>query len=452
MPAFCRVAGDIRPVADSDIKFEIWLPLEKWNGRFEAVGNGGVVFHFAGYLEYAAMAAALTDGYATASTDTGHAEEPGGSAGGSDFKWPMGHPEKVIDFGYRAAHEMTVQSKAVIDAFYGSKPTYSYWNGCSEGGRQGMGEAERYPDDYNGILAGAPLFNFTDSQTRAVISQKFVYEDPSLFIPAAKYKLIYDAVLAQCDAADGVKDGVINDPQQCHFDPSALLCQKGDAANCLTASQVRASKSQYAAVVNPRTHERILLGKAPGFEVFQRANKPPVEMNKAQEGSFYRYFVLENPEWDWTTFDGDKDVALARKKLGGILDNYDPNLAKFKSLGGKLIQYHGWSDPGPSALNTVDYFKRVQSRVGDSQAFYRLFMVPGMGHCIGGPGTDQFDEMGAITAWVEKGKAPERILASHVVDGRVTRTRPLCPYPQIAKYQGSGSTDDAANFACVKPQ
>jgi len=439
LPAFCRVAGDIHPVADSDIKFEVWMPLEGWNGRFEAVGNGGL----AGTLSYPAMGQALADGYATGSTDTGHPP-------GQDPTWALGHPEKVIDFGYRAVHEMTVKSKATVEAFYGSGPKYSYWNGCSEGGRQGMGEAQRYPADFNGILAGSPVFQFTHGQTRWLWNDMLVYKNPSGHLSPANYQLIHKAVLDQCDAADGVKDGVVNDPQQCHFDPSVLLCKNGETDDCLTAPQIREINAEYADALNPRTHEMLARGHEPGFEIFETRPSAVPDKNTKQSG-FYPYFVFENPNWDWTTIDFDKDVATADKKWDAVLSNYDTDLSKFKAAGGKLIQYHGWSDPLPAPMATVDYFEAAQKKVGDTQAFYRLFMVPGMGHCGGGPGTDQFEKMTAITDWVEHGKAPNSILASHLTAGKVDRTRPLCPYPQVAKYTGNGSTDDAANFVCAKP-
>jgi feruloyl esterase len=481
LPAFCRVGGDIHPAPNSDIKFEVWMPIEKWNGRFEAVGNGG----YAGNLEYAAMGNALLDGYTTGSTDTGHAEVPGGP--GAPAPWAL-NTEAIIDFGYRAVHEMTVKSKATIVAFYGSGPQYSYWNGCSEGGRQGMGEAERYPNDFNGILAGAPVFSFVPSRSREFVTAKLTASGEMAPVPQAKYKAIYAAILEQCDAADGVKDGVINDPQQCHFDPAVLLCKNGDATDCLTAPQVKAMQIEYGGVYNPVTHALLARGHSPGFEV-NLANQagrggqggpggpagPSAQAGPGGRGgpggstgqagqpnnagaqaaqfsrSFYRYFVYQDLNWDASTFDYAKDFPYAEKKVGGILDNYDPNLKAFKAAGGKLISYHGWADNAPAPMTTVDYFNEVQKSVGDSSDFYRLFMVPGMGHCQGGPGTDHFDKMAAITDWVERGKAPESIVASHITDGQVSRTRPLCPYPQVAKYKGTGSTDDAANFACMKP-
>jgi feruloyl esterase len=445
LPAFCRVAGVIKPEADSSIKFEVWMPLEQWNERFNGVGNGGL----AGSVSYQGLAQALAGGYATASTDTGH-ESPTSST--SDALWAMGHPERVIDFGYRAVHEMTEKGKAITKAFYGAAPKYSYWVGCSEGGRQAMGEAQRYPDDYDGIVAGAPVFGFTHTQTRGIQAAKLLLENAAGFIPASKYRMVHEAVLAQCDAADGVKDGVILNPPACRFDPASLLCKAGDKPDCLTDPQVKQFNALYDGVRNPRTGERIAFGNSRGVELLAagRAQEtPPTE--RAAPSAFYRYFVFEKAGWDWTKFDFDKDVEFADKKLGGIMNNFNPDLSALKAKGVKLIHYHGWSDPQPSPENSVEYFEQVQKKVGDTSDFYRLFMVPGMGHCQGGPGTDQFDKLGAIRAWVELGKAPDVIIAEHKTDGQTDRSRPLCPHPQVAKYKGSGSTDDAANFVCAMP-
>jgi feruloyl esterase len=260
LPAFCRVAGVIKPAADSSIKFEVWMPLEQCNERFHGVGNGGL----AGSVSYQGLAQALAEGYATASTDTGH-ESPTSST--SDALWAMGHPEKVIDFGYRAVHEMTEKGKAITTAFYGAAPKYSYWVGCSEGGRQAMGEAQRYPDDYDGIVAGAPVFGFTHTQTRGIQAAKLLLENTAGFIPARKYRMVHEAVLVQCDAADGVKDGVILHPPACIFDPASLLCKDGDKPDCLTAAQVKQLNALYNGVRNPRTGERIAFGNARGVEL-----------------------------------------------------------------------------------------------------------------------------------------------------------------------------------------
>lgn len=447
LPAFCRVAGVIKPSADSNIKFETWMPLQGWNKRFQGVGNGGL----AGTISYPAMAAALAGGYATGSTDTGHGPE-GGMA---EALWALGHPERIADFGHRAVHEMTVKSKAVTAAHYGTAPSYSYWVGCSEGGRQGMGEAQRYPTDYDGIVAGAPVFGWTRTQTRNLGLQKIQREDPAAFVPGSKLKVLHQEVMNQCDALDGVKDGVITHPPACKLDWSKIICKSGDQASCLTPSQAKLMQADYAGSSNPRTGERLMFGHAVGFEIEhgERTNFAETPSpNRLEASAFWRYFVFDDPKWDGAKFDFDKDVAFADKKVGGDMNNFDPDLRAFKARGGKLLHYHGWWDAQPTPYNSIDYFERVQKVVGgDSSDFYRLFMVPGMGHCGGGPGTDQFDKIGTIRAWVEEGKAPSAIIAEHKTDGKTDRSRPLCPHPKIAKYKGSGSTDDAANFTCALP-
>ena len=444
LPAFCRVAGVIKPSSDSDIKFEVWMPLAGWNRRFQGVGNGG----FAGTINYGSLAGALAAGYAAGSTDTGHGPEGGMAAA----NWALGHPERIKDFGYRAVHEMTVKSKALTTAFYSAKPAYSYWVGCSEGGRQGMGEAQRYPTDYNGIVAGDPVFGWTRTQTRSLSLQKILRDDPAAFIPSSKLKMLNAAVLAQCDTLDGVKDGVLNDPRACKVDFSKIQCKDGDQPSCLTASQVKYIKADYAGSKNPRTGEILMFGHMPGFEALQSGRvKETPDAGESLPSAFWRYFVFDDPKWDGKSFDFDKDVAFADKKVGGDMNNFNPDLRAFKAAGGKLISYHGWSDPQPTPLNSIDYFQRVQKTTGDSSGFFRLFMVPGMGHCGNGPGTDQFDKIGLIRAWVEDGKAPAAVVAEHKTNGVTDRSRPLCPHPQAAKYKGSGSTDDAANFRCAKP-
>ena len=448
LPAFCRVAGVIKPSPDSNTRFEVWLPLEGWNQRFQGVGNGG----FAGTISYSAMAAALQNGYATASTDTGHEAE----AGMSTATWALLSPDRIKDFGDRAVHEMTVKSKAVVAQYYGSQPLYSYWIGCSEGGRQGMGEAQKYPTDYDGIVAGAPVFGFTHTQTRTLALQRILREDPSAFIPGSKLRMLNKAVLSRCDGLDGVQDGVIENPPACPFDPADIQCVGGDAADCLTPSQVRLMRAQYSGPRNPRTGELIAPGNSVGFELELGERNDFRETPPAQPplpSAFWRYFVFDDPNWDGTTFDFDQDLAFADRKLGAVMNNFDPDLRPFAARGGKLIHYHGWSDPQPSPMNSIAYFNDVQATVGeDTGNFYRLFMIPGMGHCSGGTGTDQFDKMAAIRAWVEEGKAPETLIAERRVDGQVVRTRPLCPYPQVATYKGTGDTDDARSFECAAPQ
>ena len=255
LPAFCRVAATLAPTSDSDIKIEVWLPLSGWNGRLQAVGNGG----WSGSIAYPGLASGIRQGYATASTDTGHS--------GSSGEFVQGHPEKLIDFGYRAVHEMTVTAKAIITAFNGSGPKLSYWNGCSSGGKQGLKEAQRYPADYDGIVAGAPANNWTHLEVGSLWVAQAVHKDEASFIPQAKFALIHKAVLDACDALDGVKDGVLEDPTRCHFDPQALKCAGEDAPTCLTAAQVEAARKIYAPATNPRTGKEIYPGLEPGSEM-----------------------------------------------------------------------------------------------------------------------------------------------------------------------------------------
>lgn len=438
VPSFCRIAGHIHPSSDSDIAFEVWLP-DKWNGRFQAVGNGGL----AGMIVTQAMAGALWGGYATAGTDTGH---KGGAATGG---WALGHPEKIVDFGYRAIHEMTLRAKALIDAFYGSPARYAYWNGCSEGGGQALSEAQRYPDDYDGIVAGAPANNFVHLQVGGNWISQAIHKDPATFLSPDKLPAITAAVMAQCDSADGVTDGVLEDPRTCKFDPSVLACKGEESASCLTRPQIEGLRKVYDGARNPQTGEQVFPGYMRGGENgwgfwVAGTGAPPRNAQHGISVVFFRNFVFDDPNWDWKTFDFDKDVALADKKVGAIINQINPDLSAFKRHGGKLLQYHGWNDPAISPLNSIDYFQSVQKKMGDTASFYRLFMIPGLEHCVGGPGPGHFDQMGVLVDWVEKGTAPDSIIGS-----RPGRTRPLCPYPQTAKYKGSGSTDDAQNFVCA---
>jgi feruloyl esterase len=439
LPAFCRVAATLKPTSDSDIKIEVWLPASGWNGKFQAVGNGG----WAGVISYSAMAQALEQGYATSSTDTGHV--------GATGSFALGHPEKLTDFGYRAVHEMTVQAKAIIAAFYGDAPKISYWNGCSTGGRQGLKEAQRFPDDYDAIIAGASANPRTHLSTWQIWLAQGILNDPANYIPAGKYPVIHKAVLEACDAADGLKDGLLNDPTLCHFDPKVIECKDGDAPTCLTPAQVEAAKRMYTAPRNPRTNQEIFPPVEPGSELgwgMLLAGPEPFSAATDQ----YRYVVFKDPRWDWRTLNIDSDVALADKIDNDTINAVDPNLKTFLAHGGKLLMYHGWADPGVAPRASINYYKAASDSAGARAAdSIRLFMVPGMGHCGGGEGPNTFEMISALEQWKEQGHAPARIVASHRTAGQVDRTRPLCPYPQVAKYKGAGSIDDEANFACELP-
>ena len=437
LPEFCRVAATIKPTSDSDIKVEVWLPTSGWNGKFQAVGNGG----WAGVISYRELGDALRRGYATTSTDTGHV--------GGRGTFALDHPEKLVDFAWRSEHEMTVKAKAVIKAFYGSKPRLSYWNGCSTGGRQGLKEAQKFPDDYDAVIAGAPANRTAISLWIAAA----VLKDPASYIPPSKYPMIHQAALAACDARDGLKDGLIDDPTQCDFDPKVLLCEGADGPSCLTAPQAEAAKKIYSPAVNPRNGQQMFSSLVPGTELgwgVQAAGPEP----SAPIYDQYRYVVFKDPNWDWRSFNFDSDVVRGDLPENLVMNATDPNIKPFFSHNGKLLLYHGWSDPNVPALNTIKYYKSVIDTMGGAAKAsdnIRLFLEPGMGHCGGGEGPNVFDKVGAIEEWVEQGKAPQKLIASHSTSGKVDRTRPLCPYPQVAKYKGSGSIDDDANFACKLP-
>jgi feruloyl esterase len=433
LPTHCRVAATLRPSPDSHILVEVWMPVENWNGKFQAVGNGG----WAGTLPRAAMAEALKAGYATASTDTGHQGAEGGAA------FALGHPEQVTDFAYRAVHEMTVMAKAVIAAYYERPARLSYFNGCSTGGRQGMMEAQRFPDDYDGIVAGAPVYNMLHLSASQLARQVETLKDPARRLPPEKITLLADAVVNACDARDGLRDGLLADPERCSFDARSLACKGGDGPACLTSSQVETVTRAYS-TVRTRTGEPVYPGSARGFEPGLRMPDAPLELHFSP----FRYIGRQDARWDPMSFDLEADLALALKH-GGAIEATDPNLARFKARGGKLLLYHGWADPGPAPANTLAYTRAVEQTLGGRQDdWMRVFMMPGVGHCRGGRGPDQADFVAALDRWREAGTAPDRIEAARVTDGRVEMTRPLCPYPQIARHTGSGSTNDAANFVC----
>ena len=414
------------------------MPTDDWNGKFQAVGNGG----WAGVISYPAMASAVREGYATASTDTGHK--------GGDATFAPGHSEKIVDFSYRAVHSMTVTAKALIKAYYGRSPVLSYWNGCSTGGRQGLMSAQRYPEDFDAIIAGAPAnyenhLHAFDMELGTNIRKK-----PESFLPAAKLSLVNKAVTAACDALDGVKDGLLTDPRKCGFDPSTLLCRSAENENCLTAPQLEAVRLAYAPA-KTKAGNVIYPGYAPGSEAGWNMLTGSTPDPPAVALGTYRYVLHQDPSWDWHKFDLDRDIAAVDKEFGH-LNAIAPDLKAFKARGGKLLMYHGWNDTAISPFNSINYYSSVLAKMGAGQQdWLRLFMVPGMGHCRGGPGPNQFNALAALERWRESGTAPDQILATHVTNNSVDMTRPLCPYPKVARWQGVGSTNDAADFACVAP-
>ncbi len=452
LPAFCRVAVNSAPSPDSHIISEVWMPASTWNGRYQQSGNGG----FAGAVPYGSLAGALQLGYAAAGTDDGHV---GGTA-----TFAPGHHQQVIDFGFRALKETTDKAKAIIAAFYGTGPSRSYFVGCSDGGREALMEAQRFPEDFDGISAGAPANDWTHLFTGFIWNEKALFADPAGSIPANKLPAIQAAALAQCDKLDGVLDGVLNDPRQCHFDPASIQCKGADSPSCLTAAQVAAVKAIYDGPRNPRTGRQIFPGYAPGAEAapggwsawitgpFPIAGSPTIQAFFGNQ--FFTFIIFEDPSFDYTKFNFDTDVSFADYTTAGTINSTDPDLRRFRAHGGKLLQWHGWDDPAISPLSSINYFDAVSAREGgeETQEFYRLFLAPGVLHCGGGPGPNVFDTVSPLVQWVEQGRAPDSIVATKFTGDNpangVAVTRPLCPFPKFAEYKGRGSTNDAANFVC----
>jgi feruloyl esterase len=441
LPSFCRVAMVIKPTDDSDIRVEVWLPDSNWNRKYQATGNPA----WAGAIGYADMAKALRSGYATSSTDTGHS----GGAGSGSFA--LGHPEKLVDFAWRSEHEMTLKAKALIAAYYGESPRVSYWVSCSSGGKQGLKEAQKFPDDYDGIVAGAPVLDWTHRAAAALWAGQAALSDSASRIPAEKFPAIHKAAVEACDAQDGLKDGLISDPARCHFDPAVLKCEGSDGPTCLTAPQIEAARKVYLPATTSKG-QLISARYEPGSEPSWRAIVGgPDPFSAAVD--HYRYIVFKDPAWDWRRFDIDTDVAFADKVDDGTINATSTDLGPFFSHGGKLLMYQGYADTNLPPGNVIAFYQNLQKTVGTQKMAesVRLYMAPGMNHCGGGEGPNTFDAAGAMERWVEDRKAPAEILASHSTEGKVDRTRPLCPYPQTAKYKGSGSVDEAANFSCVAP-
>ena len=458
-PAFCKVSGVLAP----EIAFEVTLP-DRWNGRFYMIGNGG---HAGEALDDPMRAGqinqALSVGFAVAHTNTGHdaRKEPGAS-------FVMSDPQKAIDYAFNAVHLTAVTAKSIIKYYYGKPIAYSYWNSCSNGGRQGLIEAQRYPEDFDGVVATAPWLDQTGFTIGAMWNQKAVSEAP---VTAEKMALVADRVMAKCDDIDGLKDGLIDDPRKCDFDPVAdvPVCKEGeDTADCLTPTQAAAIAKVYQGPVS--NGKNIFPGFMPGSEtvmpgmfggpkqsgwmnliVSTQPGMPAADFGLA-EGTM-RYLVHDppKPDYDCATFDFDKDIHML-DEWSKLADAKNPDLSEFRNRGGKLLMTYGWADPVLQPMMGVNYYEAAVAKNGpDTPDFFRLFMIPGMSHCGGGVCPDQHDPVTAVINWVEKGKAPERITAKQIVDGKAVRSRPLCAYPEVARYSGQGSIDDEANFQCVAP-
>jgi feruloyl esterase len=432
---FCRVVG----VIEREISFELWLPPE-WNGRFLGVGNAG----YTGAINYPGIARGVSLGFASASTDTGH-QTP---TGFFDDSWVAGHPDRVENFGHRAHHLLADRAKRIVRAFYGRPADFAYYDGCSSGGWQGLTEAQRYPGDYDGIVAGAPANNFIRLQTRAFWLDSLARANPAGNLGSAEVTLLNNAVLARCDPADGVRDGIMSDPRHCGFDPGSLLCHPGQSGQCLSRAQVDRARTVYGPHSTPHG---LALYPGNAYGVGPIISLPGVQLS---EPLLTRMIPVAERRWTALTFDPDPDIPPLEARYGASLGAWNPDLRPFAARGGKLIVYHGWTDPLLSPWNSIAYWEAVSARMGATSVpgFFRLFMVPGMEHCGDGPGPNRFDALTAIMAWREHGQAPARLIASGGTAPGGPRSRPLCPYPQVAHYSGRGSTDDAASFQCVTPR
>jgi feruloyl esterase len=466
LPSFCRVIGTLTPTSDSQIGIEVWMPTTGWNGKFQSVGNhnlGGVIY-------YGDMGLQLIRNYAVASSDTGHI--------GNEAQWGARHPEKVADFGWRAVHQLTVTAKAVIAAFYSANPRYSYFNGCSMGGKEALQEAQRFPDDYDGIISGSAMNNWTRSHMAHIWAAQVLLQDGvdgAHYIPPSKNELILNAVLAQCK---GTTDGFLRNPSRCDWNPKTLVCKAGQSPDtCITAAQAESLEKLYSPIRNPRTKEEIYPASTM-TSVLPNANG----LTAGPAAKYLQWIVFNKPDWKYNMLNFDSDVALADSSdaEGPQVNAIDPNLSGFQKRHGKLIEYHGWVDSGFTPEFNIQYYERVVQLMGkdvhgnsdaaalkETQDFYRLFVVPGMGHCSGGPGPNAFgglaqpavpmdpqhDILSALEQWVEHGVAPTQLIATKYVKDDpqqgIAMQRPVCPYPQEAEYKGQGSTTDAGRFACV---
>ncbi|MGC4084876.1 MAG: tannase/feruloyl esterase family alpha/beta hydrolase [Vicinamibacterales bacterium] len=453
VPRYCQVDGHAASPGN-EVNFRLGLP-ERWNGKYYFVGVGGLGGNIG------SLTKGLERGYASASTDTGHVS--------TDESWTSNRA-KEIDYGYRGTHVTAVAGKALAGSFYGRAPQHAYFEGCSNGGRQAMMEVQRYPDDFDGIIGGDPATG-TPMQVGRVLVYQQMLAKPENFLTADKIELLSRATLAACDKTDGLEDGLVTDPRQCTFKPDTLLCTGADGPTCLNAGQLAVVKQIYGGATLegepyawgfPVGHE----GSTSGWRAWISGPEDPTRQadgtlaytgKRLPSGygladSNMRFLALEtdDPAFTWRVFRFPQDLARM-KVMSDILSPLDPDLRPFRNRGGKLLLYHGWSDPAISAYGTVGYFEKMTKIVGgqkDADAFARLYMVPGMHHCSGGPGPNEFDMLTALENWVEKGQAPSAVVATHKENGVATRTRPLCPHPQVARYKGTGSVDEASSFTC----
>lgn len=430
LPEYCRIVLVLKPSPDSNINSEVWLPTATWNGKFMATGNGGFGGSIQGLNE---MRNVIRLGYATAGNDTGHS-----AADGPNGMFALGHPEKIVDFAYRAMHEMTVTSKKLVNEFYGKPQTFAYYKGCSTGGRQGVMAAQRYPEDFDGIIAGALANRHIQMHTAGSYRSLHLARNPDQEINAAKAAMVNKAVMDSCDT---LKEGFLTNPKACTFDVRKLACSGADSDSCLTPPQLKTVETFYGGLKNSKG-DLIFSGQAIGNPLnAQRGNTPAIGAGN----DTVRIWGFQNDKYDWTTFDLDRDMPIINSKTG-FVDAVDPDLSKFKARGGKLLLYAGWGDTTITPENTILYYESVVKKMGGSQGdFTRLFLIPGMAHCGGGPGLNTFDSIGALEAWREKGQTPTQVTG---FNNTTLMTRPVCAYPAAAKYKGTGNVRDGANWSC----
>jgi pimeloyl-ACP methyl ester carboxylesterase len=443
----CKVSAHANPAAGSEIKFHVWLPVS-WNGKMLGFGGGG--FNGSLTIDGLVLTKPVNDGYAALSTDAGHDV-------GEGAKWALGHPEKIVDFGHRANHVGTVAAKAIIEAYYGSATKHAYFHGCSNGGRDALMLAQRYPEDYDGIIAGAPANSWTALMSSFARNGLVTRLSPAVDTLAPKLTMVRDAAIKQCDAADGVKDGLISNPAACRFDPRVLQCKSGASSTCLSKPEATALRGIYQGT-RTRDGQVIMPGFPPGSELEWPAwFTAPDGQAQGMAQEFFRNMVYDDPNWDRTNFVLDRDYPAAKRRMASILDATDTDLRPLARRGGKLLMYHGWDDPAIPAGNSIRYFEAARRKLGRRADQARLFMVPGMAHCGGGTGPNGLDMLAALDSWVQTGKAPERLTATRYEDSKlafvglatkVLATRPICAWPNTPHYKGSGSKDDESSFAC----
>lgn len=443
----CRVSAHVSSGADSNIKLRVWMPAH-WNGKLYGAGGGG----FSGGLaiDGIVLTDPVNEGYAGITTDAGHDHS-------EEVVWALNHPQKIADFGNKANHLGAVAAKAIIAGYYRAPARRAYFHGCSNGGRDALMLAQRYPKDYDGIIAGAPANNWTALMSAFRRNEQIVRMSPGVDSLSPKLGLVHDAVMKQCDDLDGVKDGLIGNPKACHFDPAVLQCKAGAQSECLSTPEVAAFRGIYQGT---RTSDGkiVMPGFSPGSEYqWKEWFTPPKAPAPAMGRDFYRYMVYSDPNWDATAFVLDRDYPVAKRRTSAMLDATNPDVRPFLRRGGRLLMYHGWDDAAIPPQNSISYFEEARRAAGSRADQMRLFMVPGMAHCGGGNGPNSLKPLKALETWIERGEAPQQLIATRYENellGRlgkptkVLRSYPTCSWPKTPHYKGSGAIEQADSYEC----